>query len=317
MDKISVIVPIYNAEKYLDKCLTSLVSQTYTNLEIILINDGSTDNSLNIIEKFAKEYKNTIKVISRKNKGIGYSRNEGIRNASGSYISFVDSDDYLEINMLEEMYKKIKKYDADIIICNYEMYNNSFCKEVDVTKTMQEETSLFKQPELMNTLNFAPWNKLYKKELFNGIVFPEKYKFEDLSAVFKVCLNAKKIVKLDKTLYNYYVNASGETGSIDYRNLDMYYIIKDIIKYSKKYDNNQSFWNAFSLFCTYRIYEVLGNTMDFDDRNKIIDYIKKSITLLNENFSNWKANLQVKGIKRIILTNKFLCTLYLKKRRRK
>lgn len=318
MDKISVVVPIYNAEKYLEKCINSIIKQTHKNLEIILINDGSTDNSLNIINTFYQKHKDKIKVISRNNKGIGYTRNEGLQKATGEYIIFIDSDDYLELNMLEKMYNKLKTKKADLVICNYKIYNETgVLKKVDVTKNIKDETMLVKQPNLMNELNFAPWNKLYKRELFNDITFPEKYKYEDLSAIFKVCLKAKKIVKVDDYLYNYYVNNLGETQTVNERNLDMYYIIKDITNYSQKYKENNNFWQALSLFCTYRLYEVLGHALDFKNKNKVIVYINKTIDFLNRNFSNWKKNLTMPILKKIILTNKKFCIFYLKTRRKK
>lgn len=119
---ISIVVPVFNAEKSLEKCLTSLVKQTFKNIEIIVINDGSQDDSDKIIQKFAKKYPQKIKYVNRKNMGIGYTRNEAIRLSTGEYIGFVDSDDYVELDMYEKLYKKIVQENADIAVCNYKIF---------------------------------------------------------------------------------------------------------------------------------------------------------------------------------------------------
>ena len=123
MKKITIIVPVYNAENYLKKCLDSLVKQTLKDIDIIVINDGSTDKSMKIIEKYCIQYDN-VRMISRENRGISYSRNEGIKLAKTPYIAFVDSDDYVELDMYEKLYNLITKDESSIAICNYKFFDD-------------------------------------------------------------------------------------------------------------------------------------------------------------------------------------------------
>ena len=128
-DKVSIIVPVYNNEKFLEKCLDSIINQSYKNLEILLINDGSKDNSLKIMRQYAKKDKRII-IIDKENEGVSKARNDGIRASSGEYITFVDSDDYIEFNEIEEMYKAIKENNVDMVRTNYQVrYKDS--KKID------------------------------------------------------------------------------------------------------------------------------------------------------------------------------------------
>ena len=119
MKKVSVVVPVYNTEKYLDICLNSLVNQTIDDIEIIIVNDGSTDNSIKIIKKYMKQYPEKIVLLDQKNSGISVARNNGISIAKGEFIGFVDSDDFVELNMYENLYNAIKNTKSDIVVCDY------------------------------------------------------------------------------------------------------------------------------------------------------------------------------------------------------
>ena len=118
MYKVSIVVPVYNVEKYLNRCLNSLVNQDYKNIEIIIVNDGSPDNSQMIIDKYKKEYSNVIKAFKKKNEGLSEARNFGLKKATGDYIAFIDSDDYVETNMISEMIKCASKNNSDIVVCD-------------------------------------------------------------------------------------------------------------------------------------------------------------------------------------------------------
>ena len=179
---ITIIVPIYNSEKYLKKCIDSLVNQTKKELEIILINDGSTDNS----EKIIKEYKDDrIKYIKNETQGIGITRNEGIAKAQGKYLMFIDSDDYLEKNTCELLFNKAEKDNLDMVICDfYREYENGEKKEERIVNF--ENTTIKETPELLYKVNLSPWNKLYQTKLIrdNNILFEEELKYEDTPFVF-------------------------------------------------------------------------------------------------------------------------------------
>lgn len=308
MEKISVIVPAYNAEKTIGKCLDTLVNQTYNNMEIIVINDGSKDNTLKIIKSYQKQYPEKIVIISRENKGIGYSRNEAIKKASGKYLGFVDSDDYVELEMYEHLYKHLKKTESDVVVCDYFEFNekNKTIKSIVDFKP----TNIYENPELINEINSAPWNKLYKKEIFNDLEYPENLKYEDLSTVLIALLKAKKISKLNEPLYDYYINMAGETNTYNYRVFDIFEIFEIIINnFPKNYANLNN--ELLKLVYT-RTFFYVGALLDFKDKKLVLRFYESGINFLNKNFSNWRlkyindANNFKEMIKRFIRTNKFL-----------
>ncbi len=196
---ISVIVPVYNVEKYLDKCLTSILEQTYKDFECIIIDDGSVDDSNIIISEYAKK-SSKFKVIHQKNKGVSAARNAGIDIAKGDYITFVDSDDYIANDYLEKFAQKIASTNSDIIICGIvEVYSDSIRECVFEA----ENTNEIKKNILLNIWPSYPWNKCFKKELFENCRFPIGVIFEDLLTIPELCLKANKIVCIPDTLYYY------------------------------------------------------------------------------------------------------------------
>ena len=217
MEKISVIVPIHNNEQYLKKCLCSITRQTYSTLEIILIDDGSTDQSLEICYDF-KEQDNRIKVISTKQHGVGATRNLGLKNATGYYVAFVDSDDYICADMFEYLYSLLKQYDADIAICGYkEVDDNDAVIKVCNADKEQSYTSKEAIRELAKdgVMKSYLWNKLFKHSLFKDIKFPENLMFgEDLCTTYKLFLNAK-LISCGSQIKYFYVKHSGSITNQD------------------------------------------------------------------------------------------------------
>lgn len=195
----SIIVPVYNVEKYLDKCLASISEQTFKEFECIVVDDGSSDNSNDIIDRYVNKDQR-FKVIHQKNMGISAARNAGLAIAQGDYIAFVDSDDYISNEYLEKFALKIANTDADIVICGF----------IEVLKDSQKtvcfeapSTEVIKQNILADIWPSYPWNKCYKKYLFENIRFPVGKIFEDLLTIPEVCLNAHKIVCIPEKLYYY------------------------------------------------------------------------------------------------------------------
>ena len=172
--KVSIIVPVYNMEKRLNKCLDSIINQTYKNIEIIVINDGSKDNSLDIIKSY---HDDRIKIINQDNQGISVARNNGIKASSGDYLCFVDSDDYIETNMIDELVNKISIDKSDIVVCDYYMFDETNKKVMNVGYDGLFGGSLYDNPNMIRDIDYAPWNKIYKKELFDGISFPTDTKY--------------------------------------------------------------------------------------------------------------------------------------------
>ena len=226
MVKVSVIVPIYNSGKYLKRCIDSLLSQTLDDMEFILINDGSTDDSDSIIKSYDDK---RIKYYKRKNHGIGATRNFGIDKACGEFIGFIDSDDYVDSCMFYEMYNKCISDNLDIVVCDY-------CKE---TGNNKENicffdfgiTCLNDKPSLLLDLNLAPWNKIYRKTLFDkSTYFPEGVKYEDTPFVALMLSKANRIGKVNLPVYHYIVHNNSQTTVIDERVYDIFKICDILLK---------------------------------------------------------------------------------------
>lgn len=208
-DLISVIVPVYKVEEYLRECVDSILAQTYTNLEIILVDDGSPDNCGKICDEYAKK-DSRIKVIHQQNGGLSAARNTGLDIATGDYIGFVDSDDYIELNMFEELHNSIKEYNSDMSVCGvkkFELDSRSFFYG---KKCVSKNT--FMMELLKETIASYSWNKLYKKELFVGIRFPVGELFEDIKIMHFIGEKTNRVSFTDKTHYNYRIRENSITA---------------------------------------------------------------------------------------------------------
>ena len=222
-DLISIVVPIYKVEKYLKKCIDSIVNQTYKNIEIILVDDGSPDNCGNIIEEYRKADER-VKTIHQKNGGLSDARNNGIKIASGKYILYIDSDDWIEKNMVEVLYKNIVDNDADISICEFieeddnetELSNKNYNGQIVVFNKIEAIQDLIEQRFITN----HAWNKLYKKELFDNIEYPKGQLMEDISTTYKLFENSKKIVYQNIALYHYIQRGSSILGNITQKRIE-------------------------------------------------------------------------------------------------
>lgn len=203
---ISLIIPCYNAEQTLKKCLDSVVRQTYQNLEVIIIDDGSTDGSSEIYKEF-QHHDQRIKFIKQTNSGVSKARNEGVKAASGSYICFVDSDDWAALNYCEELYRLLVSENADISIIEavYEDENGNvvFNKPISDERIFDGKRALVLLLEDQE-IQSHPWGKLYKADLLKDVSFPENLKcFEDYSTLFKIFNKAVRVVKSNEKLYHY------------------------------------------------------------------------------------------------------------------
>lgn len=195
MDKVSVIVPVYNTAKYLPKCLESLIKQSYVNLEIVIVDDGSTDESLKICREYQKKNEK-IKLIHKENGGLSDARNWGMKYSTGEYLTFVDSDDYLEQDAIKILMKLIKKYDADISLCLRKGHL------INSNEIIVSNGSKMLMHVLYNSC-FEAWGKIYKRELIGEDTFPVGVIHEDLYAIPQIIIKSKKCVIVHKGLYNY------------------------------------------------------------------------------------------------------------------
>ena len=228
--KISVIVPVYNVENYLEKCLNSLVNQTLEEIEILVINDGSTDYSQKIIDEFQKKFPQKIKVFSKENGGLSDARNFGIERASGNFLAFVDSDDYISENMLQEMYDLAIKNEAELVICNLQKVdeNGNVTQKLTQIPNLSEKIELDKNFSVFSDLSYFACNKIFKKELFDGKRFQKGMHFEDIELIPQILLQCKTLAKTDAFHYQYLERSNSISKSHTERGLDILMAVKNV-----------------------------------------------------------------------------------------
>lgn len=238
---ITIIVPAYNVEKYLKKCLESIINQTYKNLEIILVDDGSTDNSGRICDEYA-EKDDRIIVIHQENAGVSSARNKGIEIAKGEYIGFVDGDDYIEENMYEVLYKNLIQFDVDISMCNYYIVKNnqkSFHKH-DIKKgILINDKKEFLELLNLNYYRGFLWNKLFKTKMLKQIRLKEDiYVCEDLLLIVQIFNNCERYYFDNNCYYNYVIREnSAIRGKIDSRKFTVLNAYREITGILREYED--------------------------------------------------------------------------------
>ena len=287
MIKVSVIVPVYNVEKYISKCLESLVNQTLKEIEIIAVNDGSPDNSQKIIDKFQKKYSKKIKSFIKDNEGQGSARNLGLKYAKGEYISFVDSDDFIDKEMLEKMYNLAKKDNSDIVICDMkDYYSDGTFKEFNCTKynSVYEVTP-------------SSCNKIFRKSIIGNIKFLNKLWYEDFNFTTKMLLKSPKISVINKSYYccNSHNNSTMNNNN-SLKNLDMLEVMEDLIKYAKI--NNYYDENLFTFLIFHHILITSINRVARQKNKDKKKVIKEFRSYCHKNIPNYKKYPFYRNIKK-------------------
>ena len=288
--KLSIIVPVYGVEKYIDKCLNSLVKQSLKEIEIIVVNDGTKDNSQKIVDKYVKKYPDKIKSYIKENGGQGSARNYGLKKATGEYIGYVDSDDFVEKDMYKKLYNKAKENNYDIVVCgNYNVSEDYQNKNIDAFINNYNT-------DLENIFfgKMAVWNKIYKRDILikNKLEFKEKVWYEDLAFTLKAIMNSNTFAFIDEPLYDYLIReGSTMNNSNVQRNLEILDAFNDILSYIQ-HNKKEEYFNkieflAIDHICISAIVRVLKA-----DSNKNIkkETIEKLINYMNKNFPNYKSN---------------------------
>lgn len=289
--KISLIVPVYNVEIYLRKALDSIVSQTFKDVEVILVNDGSTDSSYDILQEYAKKYDNFI-ILNKENGGLSDARNAGLKIAKGEYIAFLDSDDYLHPKFLEVLYNLAIDNNADISCCNCKMYFPKInlklpIPTIPVNRVYSNEEAL-KKLILDYTIHHFSWNKLCKRSIFekNKIEFYDMY-FEDISTSPRLFYNAKRIAVTTKSLYYYTQRTGSILNTMDAQKINDYTkalgIIRNYLEMKNDYNKYRRIFkhyatrvrlvNYYSVVKMHLENKVLSGMADnIKNSNKLIDY---------------------------------------------
>ena len=291
MKKVSVIVPFYNVEKYIDKCLNSLINQTLEDIEIIIVNDGSKDTSETIAKEYASKYKNKIVYLEKENGGLSDARNYAIPYATGEYIAFLDSDDYVEFDMYEQMYKKAKKENADIVECNllWEYPN----------ETIESKGRIYKDKhDILLNARVVAWNKLIKRELIEKtkVKFPYGLRYEDVEFFYKLIPYINKLEIVNKSFVHYVQRDNSISNSQNARTKEIIDILDNVIAYYKENSIYEEYKNELEYnYARYLLCSSFLRMIMIEDKNERKEIIKYSWNKLNETFPNWKKNSYIRN----------------------
>lgn len=249
-DIISVIVPIYKVERYLNECVTSIVDQTYDKLEIILVDDGSPDNCPKLCDEWASRDAR-IKVIHKKNGGLSSARNAGLKVASGDFIMFVDSDDFIEKTMASELLLAIKTMKTDIACCEINRYEDGKYSLMEIFHSAIDSYTVtstqFLEKLFLTEVSCASWNKLYKRNILANVFFPDGIYNEDIVFLYNLLQNKKITLSLiNKALYNYRVTPNSVTTTFGKRNMDYLYNAQNFQKHVL--DHRMDLYKSFCVY---------------------------------------------------------------------
>jgi len=316
---LSIIIPVYNSEKNIKRCFESIINQTYRSIEVIVVNDGSTDNTADICDEYAEKYCN-FKVIHKINGGVSLARNLGIKTAKGEFLQFVDSDDYLEKDMCERLIHTICKDNSDMVICGYKdikngnvFYNSCIDK---VVVNIQELSIQFSNLYTRRFLN-SPWNKLFKKSKINVYYDEELSLGEDLIFNLEYMKNINSISFISDCLYNY-INGNDNSLTTKYRSNSMqlimytYNYINDFANYCFNGNYEKSGINEVFINDVYgSIWKLMAcKTITFEEKmkkintcilNKEVQYINKNTKLNGLSINIFKFFIRCKMVKMIYI----------------
>lgn len=293
--KVSVIVPVYNVEKYLERCLDSLVHQTLGEIQIIVVNDGTEDRSQDIIDRYAAEYPDKILGLEKPNGGLSDARNFGIPYAEGEYIGFVDSDDYLDTTMYEKMYQRAVETDSDIVTCGYYGVdeNKDSYRYFQKGNMIQYGMSLHDNPKLLYTNAPYAWNKIYRKELFlkTGIRFPKGKIYEDIATIYPLMLHANRISKVDEALYYYILQREGAiTATFSEKILQMYASLSIMNDHYIEEGAFEEFKEVLGFINLKHTILRFRDFASYSDRKLQFKMVKEGFAHLDRYFDDWHHN---------------------------
>lgn len=299
MPKVSLIIPVYNVENYIEKCLDSVVNQTLKDMEVIVVNDGSTDLSKQKIEKYLTKYP-WIKYLEKENGGLSDARNYGMHHATGEYMAFLDSDDYVENTMYEEMYNIGKKEDADIVECDFIWeYPNKKREDIGVIYNSKKE--------MIEKARVVAWNKLIKREILEktNIKFPVGLRYEDMEFFYKLVPYINKVSFVKKSMVHYVQRANSIANTQNTRTKEIFKILDNVLSYYKEgnlydeYKDELEYTYVKFLLCS-----SLKRICKIADKIERKNAQKETWENINIKFPNWRKNQ--------ILKKKCLKNLYIK-----
>ena len=288
--KVSAIVPVYNSEKFLEKCLDSLVMQSLQEKEIVIVNDGSVDSSDEIIQLYMEKYPNLFKYIKIENGGVANARNIGLRHASGEYITFCDSDDYFELDMFENLYEKACLSKADIVVSGYYFEENGKCVIRGLGNMQEFSYSFQEHPEIIFHTNSYSCTKLYSKNMIDNYQLQfKKYRiFEDLLFFYNAMLVANKIEKVDKAFYHY---VRREDSSVTGRMSDKFYDLYPVMQELKELYDGKIEQKYLTFIALKHAYIRFRMNVNKETTSLKREYIVNTFAFLDVYDSTWKKNV--------------------------
>ncbi|CTL16875.1 glycosyltransferase family 2 protein [Streptococcus pneumoniae] len=308
--KVSVIIPVYNVEKYLRRCLDSVVNQTYKDIEVILVNDGSPDNSKEICEEYVAKYSN-IQLINQKNAGLGAARNTGLQYITGNAVTFVDSDDWLELDAIEYYVASMKKSDADIVVTQMIRKKEYFSNEGTNGTTIKEE--VLNQEQFAkkyfkidgNNIEYYACAKLYKREIAREVKYPVGLFAEDVHAAFGYIIRSQKIFYSTKVTYNYFFNDNSLTAKFTDKDFDLEKIWDLVVEEAKVYGNED--YILYAKVNRYRIdFNLLCRIALSENKSDIEKYSQEIVVLLGKVKENKKILLKYLPFSRKVIFRLFI-----------
>lgn len=302
MVKVSIIVPFYNVEKYIEKCLTSLVNQTLEEIEIILVNDGSKDNSIKVAKDFEQKYPAKIRYYEKPNGGLGDARNFGIKFAKGEYLAFLDSDDYVEPTMYEEMYEMAIKEKSDMVECDFWWeYPNKKKEDIGVEYKNQNDMLL--------KARVVAWNKLIKKEIYEKhpeARFAVGLRYEDVEGFYKILPYINKVSFVRKPFIHYVQRNNSISNTQNKKNEEMFIVLDNVLNYYKEKNIYEKFEKELEYTYTrYLLCSSLKRISKIQEKQIRKDLLEKTWNELNTKFPDWKKN-------KILNSNWSLKNMYIK-----
>lgn len=314
MPKVSVIVPIYNVEAYLDRNLSSLLNQSYQDFEVLCVNDGSTDNSQRIIDEYIKKDMR-FKSLIKNNGGLSDARNYGLKFAEGEYIMFIDGDDFCEDDMLENCVSQMDMHNLDMFVFAYNQYylasNTKEFIGLDIKDTV---TNLKKDQSILAKTPNAAWNKMYKKSLFidNGITYPYGYRHQDLGTTAKLIYCAKNIGYQNKAYYNYLIDRPNNiTQMVDNKIYHIIDMCKEIIEYYIANDYFDEVKDELHYLVDCNFTQSLIKAMKLKDRKFVMQFIDDIFDFKRKYFNGNKYKYNPVSQKDyVIYMHRNLCKLY-------
>lgn len=289
---VSIIVPVYNLANEIDKCLTNLFQQTYSKIQIILVDDGSSDDSLKIMQSYKQE---NLLILHQHNQGAAAARNFGLKHAIGEYVAFIDGDDWIDNNFVELMVNKLEETASDLVVCDYviEPYDQSESEVISLQLDTSKLYCLANEPYILNHIGNAPWNKLYRRDLIvqENIIFPEGYRHHDLAFTQHYLIVAKKIAYLNQPLNHYLKDRPNNISTAyDHKIRHIIVMLDYVLSKYHQYDLLDKCYLDVEFLAIANLIVSLRKLKNIEQKKFANEYINEVYTWLNKHFPKYQQS---------------------------